>query len=168
MEDDNFRKTVILLCDISEEGTFGFVVNRPPSLQISDVISKNPSWNAPVYPGGPVQLRGLNFIHNRLSEVGESHSIQGGLAWGGEFRDMERLIVSQEDEGFRYKFFVGYSGWTREQLEFELKRKSWILSPLRNDIIFDEDGVEVWKRAISGLGKHYEVLLHCPTDPQLN
>ena len=72
----------------------------------------------------------------------------------------------KEDE---IKFFIGYSGWSEEQLDDELAVNSWIVSDKYNpDMIFDDSKTDLWKEAIINMGTKYAHIANFPTDPALN
>jgi putative transcriptional regulator len=61
MEDPNFRRTVVLLCEHGSEGSFGLILNRPLSLDLSEVID-DLDGEEMVSLGGPVQQNTLHFL----------------------------------------------------------------------------------------------------------
>ena len=66
------------------------------------------------------------------------------------------------------RLFAGYSGWATGQLEQEMKEKSWLVAELSENIVFDTDTENLWKKSVKCLGKDYSYLLNIPSDPQLN
>jgi putative transcriptional regulator len=67
------------------------------------------------------------------------------------------------------RFYLGYSGWGKDQLKEELNEKSWILSDLETDIVFNtKTDDELWKTALESLGEPYAEMIHYPINPQLN
>ena len=75
MEDPNFKRSVILLTGYSQDGVFGFMLNKPIDLKINNLIKDFPTFNAPVYFGGPVQSDSLFYIHSQGEFIEESIKI---------------------------------------------------------------------------------------------
>src|SRR6188508_1723990 len=92
LPDPNFERTVVLLCEHNEEGSFGFVLNKPSVLKVTEVMEDISSFENIVYVGGPVQQDTLHFIH-RNANVNNAVEIAGNVYWGGEF---ENLILLGE------------------------------------------------------------------------
>jgi putative transcriptional regulator len=65
MQDSNFRRAVVLVTDYSEdEGTVGFIINKPLTVKITDLVEDFPAINALAYYGGPVSTNTIHYIHN--------------------------------------------------------------------------------------------------------
>ena len=168
LKDKNFKKAVILICEVNKKGTFGVILNKTLQINLADVLSEISKWNSPLYLGGPVKENSLNFIHNQFEEVAGSKYISEDIAWGGCLEDLEEKINEDTLSNINYKFFVGYSGWEQGQLEFEIKEKAWFVSNMNRKLIFENDDTQIWNKAIIGLEKKYHLLLKYPDDPSLN
>lgn len=168
LPDPNFERTVVLICEHSEEGTFGFVLNKKSEVKVGDLIEDAPDFDAEVYVGGPVQHDTLHFIH-RNGELEGAIEILKDVYWGGNFEQVLSLINTQQIHLPDYRFFVGYSGWSAGQLEEELEANSWIVVPQgTSEVIFDDNDQELWKTVLQNLGGRYNVFSNYPTDPRLN
>jgi putative transcriptional regulator len=168
LPDPNFERTVVLLCEHSDEGSFGFVLNKISTLKLEDIIEDINDFKEPVYVGGPVQHDTLHFIH-KASNLEGGVDLGNGLFWGGNFEQLLILIDTKQINADDFKFFIGYSGWSEGQLEDELEANSWIVTPKANiDIVFNQDINELWKVVLKGLGGRYDVYSKYPTDPRLN
>ncbi len=168
LPDPNFVRTVILICEHDENGTFGFVLNRPSESVFSDAVEEINHFDAPLYVGGPVQQNSLHFIHKRIDQL-ESKEVIPGLYWGGDFDHLLGLIDTHQINMSDYRFFVGYSGWETGQLEEELKSKSWIIykNPTA-DFIFDTSPDQLWQEVLKNKGGKFKVIANYPQDPRLN
>ncbi len=167
--DPNFARTVILLCEHNEEGSFGFVLNKPSLMNLNEVLEDVSDRKDEVYIGGPVQQNALQFIHknDRLIEGGST--VRDGIFWGGNFEQMLAMMESNLIESSDIKFFAGYSGWSSGQLKSELELKSWIISRDVNiDQIFDTDVESLWKEVLNTMGGKYKIAANFPVDPRLN
>ncbi len=168
LPDPNFKRSVILLCEHDENGTFGFVLNQRSDAIFSDVVEEVNGFDAPIYVGGPVQQNSLHFIHRRNDQLGAKEVIPG-LYWGGDFDHLVSLINTHQIDQDDYRFFVGYSGWEVGQLEDELKTKSWIIykNP-PSEMIFNTDPDELWQEVLKNKGGKFRVIANYPQDPRLN
>lgn len=168
LPDPNFERTVVLLCEHNEEGSFGFVLNKASAVTLEDILQDISGVKSPVYIGGPVQQDTLHFIH-RADYLSGGTEINKGLYWGGNFEQLMVLIDTKQLNPDDFRFFIGYSGWGTGQLEEELKANSWIVANYATPaLIFDEDGKDLWKVVLKQLGGRYNVYSNYPTDPRLN
>ena len=168
LKDPNFMRTVILLCEHQEEGSFGFVLNRAFGSTLEDLMPDVIQLRIPVYYGGPVQQDTLHFLHTCPDEIPGGMEISEGVYWGGDFNVAVDLLEKGDLDPERIRFFIGYSGWTGGQLDNELKEKSWLMASGTRQIIFHNDHREIWKASLKHLGGEYEMMIHFPTDPQHN
>ncbi len=168
LKDPNFARTVVLLCEHQEEGSFGFVVNRPFDHKLDELIPAVLTPNIPVYFGGPVQLDTVHFIHQLPDLIEGGFEVFPGLYWGGDFATVVELINRGELDMQKIKFFIGYSGWASGQLEGEFNDKSWILSRITPPLLFDSNEEEIWKQSLQKLGNNFAMMANFPIDPSLN
>ncbi|MEM6522671.1 MAG: YqgE/AlgH family protein [Bacteroidota bacterium] len=168
LPDPNFERTVILLCEHNDDGSFGFVLNKLSSVTLKDLIEGVNSTKASVFIGGPVQQDTLHFIH-RSSDLEGGTEIVKGLYWGGDFEQLMSIIDTGKINESDFKFFVGYSGWSAGQLEEELAANSWIVTnPASPQLMFDEPEDKLWKIVLKRLGGRFDVYSNYPIDPRLN
>jgi len=168
LKDPNFLRTVVLICEHKEEGSFGFVLNRLFKSSLAELIPDTGAVDIPVFYGGPVQADTLHFLHQYPDEIPGGMEIMSGVYWGGEFEKVVGLIRSGEIDLSRIRFFIGYSGWGSGQLGEELQQKSWLTVEASRKLIFHTNTEEVWKDSLKHLGGDYEMMIHFPIDPQLN
>ena len=60
--DSSFNRSVVLLADYNEDGSVGFILNKPLEYSLSDLIPEI-SVEFKIYNGGPVEQDNLYFIH---------------------------------------------------------------------------------------------------------
>jgi len=168
LPDPNFERTIILLCEHNEEGSFGFVLNKPSLAKIGDVMEDLKNIDAPVYIGGPVQQDTLHFIH-QCADLEDAVEIHPGIYWGGDFESLLVKLDTRQIDVDDVKFFLGYSGWSAGQLNDELKVDSWIVSDrINRELIFETDHHEMWQKALKIMGGRFSVYSNYPVDPSLN
>lgn len=167
MQDPNFKRSVVLLCEHNEQGTMGFIINKKTELFLNDVVVDFPEFDAPVYFGGPVQPNTLQFIH-RGKPIENSIEIAEGIYWGGSFEELKSLMIVGTIKSEDFIFIVGYCGWDEGQLDFEMKEKSWVIAAANEENVFNENPDSLWNDVMKKLGKKYAVMASFPEDPSLN
>lgn len=170
LPDNNFSRSVVLLCEHNEEGSFGFVLNRTSNLRLSDLLQEvHSKVDFEVFVGGPVQQNTLHFIHQMPNYLENSIEIKNGVYWGGNFEQLKILLENDNVNSKEIKFFVGYSGWGEGQLVDELKVNSWIVSK-NTDVgqVFNTKSDALWKEALEKMGGKYKMFSKYPENPRLN
>ena len=161
MLDDNFRFSVVYMCEHNEDGAMGLIVNRPIDLSIGDMleqidiepalgISHPHSLANPVLFGGPVaEDRGF-VLHQNQRHYGSSVNLANNLTVTTSKDILTMLGTSQEPE--HYVVTLGYAGWTAGQLERELSENSWLVIEADPTVIFDTPIEQRWHKALAHLG----------------
>lgn len=168
MFDENFKRSVILLTEHTEEGSVGFILNRPTEYKVIDVLGDFPNPNIDLYFGGPVGKESLFFIHSLGDKIEGSQEILPGVFWGGDFERVKELLINGEAQEEDVRFFIGYSGWAEGQLEFELEERSWIMAKMAGELVMKSKDKSFWKSTLAGMGDKYKILASFPEDPSKN
>jgi len=168
LNDPNFKRTIILLTEHSEEGSVGFILNKRTDLTFNQALDEFPRFDAPIFFGGPVQLNALQFIHRAGNIVEGTLEIAPGLFWGGNFESLKDLIEAKHVNPRDFKFFIGYSGWDECQLMDEMKIGSWIVADSKLDDIFSDEPDQLWRDVLKNMGKKYAILASFPENPSVN
>jgi putative transcriptional regulator len=167
LADPNFERTVVLLCEHSTDGSFGFVLNKPSPVKVQDVLQDLPAQQ-PAFIGGPVQQDTLHYLH-RISTLEDAIAIHGDVFWGGNFDNLQSGLDTHTIHESDVRFFMGYSGWAAGQLEEELKLNSWIVCDYITDtLLFEAQPNNMWRQVLSNMGGRFSVYANYPTDPNLN
>ena len=124
--DISFNRSVVFLAEHNSEGSVGFIMNKPLSYTIEDLVPEIEA-SFVVYNGGPVEQDNLYFIHNTPKLIPNSVEIADGVFWGGDFEITKNLINEGKLTKNNIRFFLGYSGWSAHQLEQELKENAWLV-----------------------------------------
>lgn len=168
MLDPNFKRAVVCICEKDEqEGTLGFILNKPTGLQLSEAV-EGIYVDAPLYYGGPVQTDTLHFFHDLGDRIEGATEIADGLYWGGDFEAVKSMLNSGEVEPEHFRFFVGYSGWDAGQLEGEMQQKGWIVSQCRQEHVLDYETDNLWQSILIEKGGSFKLMANFPEDPSLN
>ncbi len=168
LKDPNFMRTVVLICEHNEDGSFGFVINRSYEYKLSELIEDAAGIEVPVYYGGPVQMNTIHFLHQYPEKIEGGIMVGEGIYWGGNFANALNYIKNGEIDPGNLRFFIGYSGWSQGQLEDECKENSWLTVKAIRKIVFHNDTSEIWKDSLRHMGGKYEMMINFPIDPQLN
>jgi putative transcriptional regulator len=168
LADPNFERTVVLLCEHNEEGSFGFIINKPSIAKVAEMMDDLNMVDGLVYVGGPVQQDTLHFIH-RNTAIENAVTILDGINWGGDFEGLMEKLQSSQLASTDIRFFLGYSGWSPGQLETELEENTWIVCDFVTDeLLFDLEPGAIWKKALDNMGGRFSVYANYPVDPRLN
>jgi putative transcriptional regulator len=168
LKDPNFMRTVVFITEHHDEGTIGFVINRQFENTLDELIPEIEGHKIPVYYGGPVQKNTIHFLHRYPNEIPGGIEIMNGVYWGGEFENVIQLINSGTIDPDKIRFYIGYSGWSKGQLENEMTEKTWLTVNATRSLIFHNNAAEIWKDSLKHLGGDYEIMINFPIDPQLN
>jgi putative transcriptional regulator len=167
LKDSNFSRTVVLLCEHGEEGSVGFILNHLTDITLEELLPELYPAKADIYDGGPVQTDTLHMLHS-LPDVLGGNEIGQGIYWGGSYEVLQEMLHDNLYDPSRIRLFVGYSGWSLGQLDKELEEGSWFVADIPDNLLFATKPENVWKEAISYLGKDYKYIANMPINPQLN
>lgn len=166
--DPYFRRTVVLLVEHNENGSVGFILNRPININVSEIVENFPSFESEVFFGGPVSQNNLFYIHTLGNAIEESAEIIPGLFWGGNFDTLKNLIIAGKVESQQIRFFAGYSGWEKNQLKKELEEKAWIVTKATVEHALNGRTKRFWNEVLKTMGKKFEIMSNFPEDPRMN
>ncbi len=165
MLDPHFKRAAVLLCEHSqEEGSVGFIMNRPLDKRIDEVIADFPEFDQEVYYGGPVQPNTLHYVHNVGDLLDDSILVADGVYWGGDFDKLKFLISSRLIQPENIRFFLGYSGWSEGQLENEMEYGSWVVAEMHANYLFKSSPDLLWKEVMTHKGNTYSVIASLPDE----
>lgn len=162
-----FNRSVIYMVEHDDDGSIGFVLNKPIAFTTSELVKELEGVYFPVYIGGPVERDQLYYIHRR-NDIPDSEQIAEGIYWGGDFIALQGMLKAGMISQDEIRFFAGYSGWTRKQLDNELKENSWMVGSITTDILFTVPNEWLWEHAMGSLGGKHKLWANFPEDPILN
>lgn len=166
--DVSFNRSVVLLAEYNESGSVGFILNKPLEHKLRDFVPEVNS-KLPVYNGGPVEQDNLYFIHCIPDIIPDSIEISNGIYWGGDFSAIVELLKEDKLKKNQIRFFLGYSGWERDQLEHELEVNSWVVVPNNyNNTIIGKKNNNFWKEKMIEFGGDYLLWSNAPENPNFN
>ncbi len=169
LNDPYFKRTVVLLCDHEDnKGSFGFILNKPLDIHVSELISEFPDPSIKVGMGGPVEPNSMFYLHARPDLMPESSVVFKDLCLGNDFELLKDLIRDNKITSDDYRFFIGYSGWGENQLKDEMEDKSWIVGSTSIKNILHPRPDKLWSSILKKMGKRFAILANFPEDPSLN
>jgi putative transcriptional regulator len=169
MDEDYFRRSVILLCGHDEHASFGFVLTNYLDVDLHKLDPTFPDINTRISIGGPVETQHLYYIHAFNEPIEDSMIIREGLYFGGSFEYIKLLLEKDNSNRHKIRFFLGYSGWNSGQLVRELKEKSWIVADnLTNEEILSTTNNHLWHHSLEKQGGHFKLMTKFPLNPGNN
>mgnify|MGYP000735820853 CR=1 FL=1 len=161
MEDASFARSVVYLCEHSERGALGLIINKPTDISLEGLFEKvdltlgrADLTHQPVFLGGPVQTERGFVLHDRPADDAAAYAssllVPGGLAMTTSRDVLEALSGGNGPR--RVLITLGYAGWGAGQLEDELSRNGWLTVDADPAIIFDTPAEQRYQRALSLLG----------------
>ncbi|MEM1322685.1 MAG: YqgE/AlgH family protein [Bacteroidota bacterium] len=162
MQDPNFKRAVVLLCEHEEGGSLGFILNKSLDMKINELIADFPDIDCSVYYGGPVQTDTIHYIHNVGEILDDSRKVVNGVYWGGNFEKLKFLITTKMIVPENIRFFVGYSGWSIDQLKQEMRHGSWVPADMDANYLFKSKPQLLWKKVMQNKGDTYSVIAQMP------
>jgi len=163
LSDALFGRSVVFMCEHSERGALGLVINKPSDIRLPRLFEKIdlPMGRAdlqdtPVFQGGPVQTERGFVLHEAIdSAEGESIyastlAIPGGLEMTTSKDVLEAMASGAGPR--RVLVTLGYASWAQGQLESEITENSWLTVAADPAVIFDAPVNERYERAMALLG----------------
>ncbi|HEY4596926.1 MAG TPA: YqgE/AlgH family protein [Thermoanaerobaculia bacterium] len=156
--DPFFHRSVVLLLHHEDEGSFGFILNRPTGIKVSEILKgMDVGWSgrqeAVAYFGGPVQPNLGTVLFAPLIPDGDPEDtateVLPGVALTQHIGDLSRLAEAPPDQ---FRLILGYAGWGEGQLMEEILRNDWLTAPASSELIFAPDPEQIWGAALRSVG----------------
>ena len=167
LEDPNFRRSVVLMLEHSDEGALGLILNRPTPLVSREALPAGLADLMPhaerVHQGGPVQPEAVIILADF-----EDASRAATIAFGSVG------IVDPDGDASRHgavraiRAFGGYAGWGAGQLERELEDEAWVDVAANPDDVFTGDHRGLWAKVLERKGGSWRLIARMPEDPTQN
>ncbi|MGB0184467.1 MAG: YqgE/AlgH family protein, partial [Opitutales bacterium] len=145
LQDPNFTRSVILLtAHTPSDGALGVVLNRPLSRKLVDIkpeLAGSALAEVPLYRGGPVSS------DQAILAAWKYEAEQGAFKLYFGMDEAKAAQIKAEDPAYELRAFMGYSGWSENQLENELSTDSWILSQLK-PYVGQATGDPLWRKLL--------------------
>jgi putative transcriptional regulator len=157
LADPNFSQAVTLICEHTDKGALGIVLNKPLPMHLSDVLTQmqleplsEDIAAQPVLRGGPVHTDRGFVLHRPGGEWDHTHKVSDAIQVTTS-RDILAAMARGEAPGDAF-IALGYAGWDSGQLEREMKDNAWLSMPIDASVVFDLPFEERWLAAWRLLG----------------
>jgi putative transcriptional regulator len=167
LADPNFSQAVTLICEHTDKGALGIVLNKPLPMRLSDVLTQmqlQPSSDdiasQPVLRGGPVHTDRGFVLHRPGGEWDHTHKVSDSIQVTTS-RDILVAMARGDAPGNAF-IALGYAGWDSGQLEREMKDNAWLSMPVDASVVFDLPFEERWLAAWRLLGINVDNLSRDP------
>ncbi|MDH4229563.1 MAG: YqgE/AlgH family protein [Nitrospirota bacterium] len=170
LQDPNFRQTVVFLCDVSDEGAMGLVVNRPSELLLSDALPDEDLLTGSgisVFDGGPVQTERILLLRRGGPDSHDFTQIHDDLSLGGTMDALKEAATESGILGF-FRPYRGYAGWGAGQLQGEIEESAWAVLPFDAELVFAPSPHTAWQAAMAKLGGPLTIYATMPADIHSN
>ena len=154
MNDPFFSKSVVLICDHNSHGSMGIILNKEldQKKSNSEFGIETLSKERVIFFGGPVMVNFTLLLHDEKKLEDTSYKIAKNLFLSNNGFTNNKIRISNK------KFISGYAGWSKGQLENEIKNGDWIVQKAKDDLIFETDCEKIWNNATKSLGFNYDDL----------
>ncbi len=164
LRDPNFKRTVILMSVHNADGAMGVVLNRPLDKQMGELSAEfamGPLAGVPLYSGGPVNPDQLIIVSWQWLTTENAFQLHFGL-------DPEDASALVGTPGVTLRAFLGYSGWSKDQLENEMQRDTWFATTVEGGQLEKRDGTALWRSILGSIDPELKLLAGEPDDPAMN
>lgn len=170
--DPNFKRSVVLLVDHTDQGSLGFVINRTSDLELAalaegvSIPREDVTGQGLIMVGGPVAPEtGWIVLDPRgvTGLPGDTIAVTAGVAVSTSRALLERLM--RGELGARQMLVLGYAGWGPGQLDAELAQGAWIPVDLDEGVVFDTGIDNRWGAALRSAGiDPARLSVHAPSE----
>jgi putative transcriptional regulator len=167
LSDTYFKRSVVLITEYSDKGAIGFVLNKTLDMPLAEMLVGFPNFKTTIGIGGPVEKDTIHFLHSLGEMIPNSIHVADDIYWGGDFDTLKELISTGIVTSGQVRFFLGYSGWSPNQLDNEIKENAWLVTKIESSKIMSADK-DFWKKTLDKLGEKYKVWSNIPENPAMN
>ena len=157
LTDPHFHQTVTLVCEHSDQGALGIVINRMADLNLAElaghvglVVDDAALGQREVCTGGPVRPEACVILHRPHGQWNSTLAIPGGFALTGSMDVLEAIVAGRGPDD--YLICLGYAGWGAGQLDSEMKENAWLTAPAQADVVFRTPREQRWRAAAAAIG----------------
>lgn len=158
MQDPFFGQSIILVCEHSNDGAMGLIINKPfekPELRVlfqklpenqDEILKIIPK----VYFGGPVLIERGIVVHSSSYTSKDSMKISDEFSITSSSKILQDIADGNVPE--QYKLMLGHSGWEAGQLEREIENGDWLMQSTSHNFVFNTEESKMWKIAAGSFG----------------
>ncbi len=155
MTDQIFGKSVIYICEHDSKGAMGIIVNKPlPSESVQGILTETGLDETDSFPkiyfGGPVGMNHGFILHDTKYHIDGTHNISKKIALTSNLDIIHDMVDGKGPN--KYRFALGYAGWSAKQIESEIENGDWLVVPATPSFIFDTPDDHKWDTAAKEFG----------------
>jgi len=154
LNDPFFQKSVILLCDYTEDSAYGMIINRPSTIHVRDILDADArikgKLDSPILVGGPVKPEWLWAIHSADFSDETTTKVYPSVYMSSVPEVLKGVTMGEGPAKFHLG--SGYAGWGAGQLDGEIKEGAWWVAPMDADLILDMPYDLRWETVLKSLG----------------
>jgi putative transcriptional regulator len=157
IKDPIFASSLVYMCEHSENGSMGLVINHETSQVLEDIFDQldikcqdDDIKQQPVFIGGPVQLEQGFVLHSSEGGWQNSVEVSSGVNLTSSLDILQSIATGKGPDD--YLVILGFSGWESGQLEAELQQNSWLTATCDTDLLFHHRAEDKWQVAFDTLG----------------
>jgi len=153
--DPDFARTVVLLVRFDEKGVVGLILNRRTDIPLSRVLDLDAAKGRsdPVYLGGPVGTSAVFALFKSAAKIEKAENIFGSVYLISDKALFAQTISARPDPGV-FHVYLGYAGWTKDQLRSEAQLGAWFVFPADAATVFGSDPDSLWLEMIQKTEMH--------------
>jgi putative AlgH/UPF0301 family transcriptional regulator len=145
--DPNFAKTVILLAHYDKDSVLGLIVNRRTDVPISRIFEGLKGRPDSIYLGGPVEIATVFGLLQSTAKVEGVEPVFGTVYLISKKALLEKTVAERPDPD-AFHIYMGYAGWSNEQLRKEVALGMWFIFQADTETVFDSNPDSLWSRMI--------------------
>ncbi|MEQ8588294.1 MULTISPECIES: YqgE/AlgH family protein [Hyphomicrobiales] len=158
-----FAESVVYLCAHSEEGAMGFLLNKPATITLSELIGHTEFGKAmaldtatvdraagPVRIGGPVDEHRGFVLHSGDYSIDTTIPVSDTIFLTSTVEILKSIVAGQGPH--QAAVALGYAGWGAGQLEREIRDNAWLTMDADPDIVFAHNHDDKYPALIDRLG----------------
>ncbi|MCP5492019.1 MAG: YqgE/AlgH family protein [Chlamydiales bacterium] len=166
LDDELFSRSVILLCEHSQVGSFGVIVNKPLEGGLPAELAELETQSSLLARiGGPIQSDQMMLLHTCASIPDQTLCVTEGVYLGGDGDFLQNTLTENKHSAI---ISFGYMAWGEGALEKEFLAGLWFLHPATQNHVFDTQPSQLWRALLREMGGKYATLSMMPDDLSLN
>jgi putative transcriptional regulator len=150
LADPLFAKTVILLIQYDSKSAVGLMINKRTDIPLSRVFNQfkeAKDRTDPAYAGGPVEIPTVFALLRSKTKPEDAQQIFEGVYLISTSSQFEKKLSAPSDPAV-FRVYLGYAGWTPEQLRQEIKVGAWFIFQGDTETVFSSNPDSLWSRMI--------------------
>lgn len=168
LTDAPFHRRLLLLAEHSQTGSMAFVLNEYSGYRLGELLPGFDGFDLPVWTGGPVESNTLHIVQVQSAGLAGSTELAPGIWWNAYPTQTMHLAAEGQLDKKKWHFFLGYAGWSPQQLQSEYEERVWIAGNYNPRFLPQMKQDNLWAQFLQTLGEPYTWLSTAPCHPSLN